>query len=104
VGCGVLPHSFQEAANHPTFISDRNNKDACTLLNSSRVAFSSHILGSSTIVQRAVQQATKIHFRRKQLSSSAHYRYRASSAPIWCRAGSVHSHCLIIIIIHFLLP
>jgi len=54
VGFGALDHSFQTAANYPTFISDRKNLDACTLLNSSRVAFSSYILGSSIIVQRTV--------------------------------------------------
>jgi len=50
VGFGDLVHSFQTAANYPTFLSDTR----ALFLNSSHVAFSSHILGSSTIVQRAV--------------------------------------------------
>jgi len=74
-------NNFQTADNHPTFFSDgrypydihfrrpltiwrsfqtetRAIIHTCTLLNSSRVAFSSHILGSSTIVQRAVKHLT----------------------------------------------
>jgi len=54
VGYGALDHSFQTAANYRTFISDRKNLDACTLLNSSHVAFSGYILVSSIIMKRDV--------------------------------------------------